>query len=234
MDALSPQILPADPAPDVSFLAALAADATGAAVSPVDGAASAAASDDTAPADESRAPTAPLIGAAEGTVPLVAGSAADISADAAATADDAGAPQLMQKREQCHRSPRPPSIPLFHLQKRAPRSSIFYLRRRPLSLLLVVHANIPLSLPLRNAIRQPTIYRRSIAASVPLVPAKATEGAGGWLLLRKCRTMPRVTIGAASVLLLRTLVGTVAVVATAVLRRRPRNIIAGTAAATAV
>ena len=67
---------------------------------------------------------------------------------------------------------------------------------------LVVHANIPLRLPLRNAIRQSAIYRRSIAASVPLVPAKATEGAGGWLLLRQCRTIPCATIGAASVLLL--------------------------------
>ena len=59
-----------------------------------------------------------------------------------------------------------------------------YLRRRPLSLLLVVHANIPLRLPLRNAIRQSTIHRRSIAASAPLLPAKATEGAGALLLLR--------------------------------------------------
>ena len=111
---------------------------------------------------------------------------------------------------------------------------IFYLRRRPLSLLLVVHANIRLRLPLRNAIRQSTIYRRSIAASVPLAPAKATEGAGGWLLLHECRTVPRATIDAASVLRLRTLVGTVAVVATAVLRRGPRDIIAVAAAATAV
>ena len=111
---------------------------------------------------------------------------------------------------------------------------IFYRRRRPLSLLLAVHANIPLRLPLRNAIRQSAIYRRSIAASVPLAPAKATEGAGGWLLLRKCRTVPRTTIGAASVLMLRTLVGTVAVVATAVLRRGPRDIITGAAAATAL
>ena len=76
----------------MSALAALAADATGAAVPAVDVAASAAASDDTAPADDVHAPTAPLIDAAEGTVPLVAGSAADIFADAAATADDAGAP----------------------------------------------------------------------------------------------------------------------------------------------
>ena len=97
MDApLSPQILatqlsPVDPAADASFLGALAADATGAAVPPVDGVASASASDDTALVDESRPPTSPLIDAAEGTVPLVTGSAADISSDAAAIADDAGA-----------------------------------------------------------------------------------------------------------------------------------------------
>ena len=54
-----------------------------------------------------------------------------------------------------------------------------YLRRRPLSSLLVAHANIPLRLPLRNAIRQSTIHWRSIAASAPLLPAKATEGGGG-------------------------------------------------------
>ena len=80
--------------------------------------------------------------------------------------------------------------------------------------------------------------------------------------MRKCCTVPRATIGAASVLLLRTLVGTVAVVATVVLmlrrrctvaavvplapdkaregawdwllRRITRDIIAGAAAATAV
>ena len=138
-----------------------------------------------------------------------------------------------------------------------------YLRRRPLSFLLVVHTTIPLRLPLRNAIRQFTIHWRSIAASPPLLPAKATEGAGGLLLLRpqcctvaaavvsherfrtttmttaavllyKCRTVPHATIGAASVLLLRTPVGTVAVVTTAVLRRGPRDITAGAAAATAV
>ena len=80
------------PAAEASALAALAADATGAAVPPVDVAASAAASDDTAPADDSRASNAPLIDAAEGTVLLVAGSAVDISDDVAATADDAGAP----------------------------------------------------------------------------------------------------------------------------------------------
>ena len=81
-----------DPAAEASALAALVADATGAAVPPVDVAASAAASDDTAPANDSRASTALLIDAAEGTVPLIAGFAADVSADAAATTDDAGAP----------------------------------------------------------------------------------------------------------------------------------------------
>ena len=97
MDAsLSPQILanhlsPADPVADASFLAAHAADSTGAAVSTVDGAASAAAFDGTAPADDSRLPASPLTDVAEGTVTLIAGSAAD-STDAAATADDAGAP----------------------------------------------------------------------------------------------------------------------------------------------
>ena len=65
-----------------------------------------------------------------------------------------------------------------------------YLRGRPLSLFLVVHANIPLRLLLRNAIRQSSIHRRSIAASAPLLPAKATEGAGGLLLLRsQCCTV---------------------------------------------
>ena len=93
MDApLSPQISPADPAADAIFLAALAADATRAAVTPVEGVASASASDDTAPVDHSRPLTAPLIDAAEGTVPLVAGSAADISSDVVATADDGGVP----------------------------------------------------------------------------------------------------------------------------------------------
>ena len=65
-----------------------------------------------------------------------------------------------------------------------------YLRQGPLSLLLVVHASIPLRLPLRNAIRQPTIHRRSIAANDPLLPDKATEGAGGLLLQRpQCCTV---------------------------------------------
>ena len=90
---------------------------------------------------------------------------------------------------------------------------------------MAVHLNIPLRLPLRNAIRQ-SIHRRSIAASVPLLPVEAREGAEAWLLLRRCRTVPRATIGAASVLLLRTLVGTVAVVATAVLMLRRRCTVA--------
>ena len=78
MDALlSPQISLEDPAADVSFIAALSTDASGAVVSTVDGAASAAASDDAASVDDSRAPTAPLTGAAEGTEPMVAGVAVD-------------------------------------------------------------------------------------------------------------------------------------------------------------
>ena len=138
-----------------------------------------------------------------------------------------------------------------------------YLRRGPLSLLLVVHANIPLRLLLLNAIRQCIIHRRSITASVPLLPAKATEEAGALLLLRpqcctvaaavvsperfrtitmttaavllyKFRTVPRATIGAASVLLLRIPAGTVVIVTTAVLRRGPRDMTACSAAVTAV
>ena len=126
MDApLSPQILathlsPADPAADARFLAALAADATGAVVPPVEGVASASASDDTAPVDDSRPPTAPLIDAAEGTVPLVAGSAADMSSDAAATADDAGAPLTDVAEGTVPPVAEPSSMPLLHLQKRAP------------------------------------------------------------------------------------------------------------------
>ena len=61
-----------------------------------------------------------------------------------------------------------------------------YLRRRPLLLCSVVHTNIPLRLPLRNVIRKTSIHRWSTVASVPLVPAKAREGAGAWLLLRRC------------------------------------------------
>ena len=86
------QLSSADPAVGANALAVLAADATGVAVPPVDGAAFTAASDDTALAEDSRASTAPPTDAAEGTVPLVAGSAADGPDDAAATADDAGAP----------------------------------------------------------------------------------------------------------------------------------------------
>ena len=65
-----------------------------------------------------------------------------------------------------------------------------YLHRRPLLLFSVVHTSIPLRLPLRNIIRKSSIHRRSIVASVPLLPAKAREGAGGWLLLRpRCCTV---------------------------------------------
>ena len=61
-----------------------------------------------------------------------------------------------------------------------------YVRRRPLLLCSVVHANIPLHLPLRNVIRKSSIHRRSTVASVPLVQNKAREGAWGWLLRRRC------------------------------------------------
>ena len=110
---------------------------------------------------------------------------------------------------------------------------------------MAVHLNIPLRLPLRNTIRQP-INRRSIAASTPLLPAKATEGAGAGavLVLRpQCCTVAAavvsherfrtITTTTAAVLLLRTPIGTVAVVTTAVLRRGQRDITAGAAAATA-
>ena len=108
---------------------------------------------------------------------------------------------------------------------------------------MTVHLNIPLRMPLRNAIRQ-HIHRRSIAASAPLLPAKATEGAVAVLLLwPQCCTVAAavvsherfrtITTTTAAVLLLRTSIGTVAVVTTAVLQRRPRDITAGAAAATA-
>ena len=54
MDApLSPQISLEDPAADASFLADLATEASGAAVTPVNGTASAAVSDDAVPVDDS-------------------------------------------------------------------------------------------------------------------------------------------------------------------------------------
>ena len=108
---------------------------------------------------------------------------------------------------------------------------------------MAVYLNIPLHLPLRNTIRQP-INRRSIATSTSLLPAKATEGAGAVLVLRpQCCTAAAavvsherfrtITTNTAAVLLLRTPIGTVAVVTTAVLRRGQRDITAGAAAATA-
>ena len=63
---------------------------------------------------------------------------------------------------------------------------IVYLRRKQLMLCSVAHTNIPLRLPLRNVIRKSSIHPRSIVASVPLVLAKAREGAGTWQLLRRC------------------------------------------------
>ena len=121
---------------------------------------------------------------------------------------------------------------------------IVYLRRRPLLLFSIVHTNIPLRLPLRNVIRKSSIHRRSIVTSVPLLPAKATEGAGVWLLLRPQRctvaavvplllakarewavdSLPllpqRCTVAAAVVSHQRFRMITMT---TAVLRRRPRN-----------
>ena len=108
---------------------------------------------------------------------------------------------------------------------------------------MAVHLNTPLRLPLRNAIRQP-FHRWSIAASAPLLPVKATEGAGAVLLLEpQCCTVVAavvshaqfrtITTTTAAVLLLRTPIGTVAVVTTAVLRRGPRDSTAGATAATA-
>ena len=61
-----------------------------------------------------------------------------------------------------------------------------YLRRRPLLLCSVVHTNIPLRSPVRNVLRRSSIHRWSTVASLPLVPAKAREGAGAWLLWRRC------------------------------------------------
>ena len=109
---------------------------------------------------------------------------------------------------------------------------------------MTVHLNIPLRLPLYNAIRQSTIHRQSIAASAPLLPVKATEGVGALLLLRpQCCTVAAavvsherfrtITMTTAAVLLRRIPVGTIAVVTTAVLQRGPRDITAGTATATA-
>ena len=69
--------------------------------------------------------------------------------------------------------------------------------------------------------------RCTVAAVVPLVPDKAREGVWGWLLLR--RQSYTVAAAVASYERFRTITMT-----TAVLRRRTRDIIAGAAAATAV
>ena len=130
---------------------------------------------------------------------------------------------------------------------------IVYLRRRPLLLCSVVHTNIPLRLPRRNVIRKSSIHRRSVVASVPLLPAKAREGAGAWLLLRRCTmaaVVPLVSAkarkGAGAWLLLRRQCCTLAAavvsherfrtitMTTTVLQRRPRDIIACAAAAATV
>ena len=71
------------------------------------------------------------------------------------------------------------------------------------------------------------LRRCTVTAVVPLVPAKAREGAGGWLLLRRqCCTVAAAVVSHEG---FRTIAMT-----TTVLRRRPRDIIAGAAAATAV
>ena len=108
---------------------------------------------------------------------------------------------------------------------------------------MAVHLNIPLRLPLRNAIRQ-SIHRRSIAASTPLPPAKATEGVGAVLLLRsQCCTVVAavaslerfrtITTISAAVLLRRTPIGTVARCYYRCVAAGTRNITAGAAAVTA-
>ena len=96
---------------------------------------------------------------------------------------------------------------------------VVYLRRRSLLLFSVVHTNIPLRLPLRNVICKSSIHRRSIVASVPLLLAKATEGAGAWLLRPRCCTVAVVPLlpakareGAGASLLLRRRCCTVVVV----------------------
>ena len=76
-----------------------------------------------------------------------------------------------------------------------------------------------------SLVHSPAVHRGKRTSA----PTEAREGAGAWLLLRKCRTVTRATMGAASVLLLRTLVGTVAVVATAVLMMRRRCTVAAVA-----
>ena len=71
------------------------------------------------------------------------------------------------------------------------------------------------------------LRRCTVAAVVPLVPAKAREGAGGWLLLRRqCCTVAAAVVSHER---FRTITMT-----TTVLRRKPRDITAGAAAATAV
>ena len=93
MDApLSPQISLEDPASNVSFLATLSTDASGAAVSPVNGAASTAASDDAVPADDSSYVSCLVVlstDASGAAVSPVDGAAAGTAADATPI-DDVG------------------------------------------------------------------------------------------------------------------------------------------------
>ena len=71
------------------------------------------------------------------------------------------------------------------------------------------------------------LRRCTVAAILPLVPAKAREGAEGWLLLRRqCCTVAAAVVSHER---FRTITMT-----TTILRRRPWDIIAGAAAATAV
>ena len=84
-----------------------------------------------------------------------------------------------------------PFVPTVRLPPgvRTPRNRstmIVNLRRRPLLLCSIVYTNLPLRLPPRSIIRKSSIHRRSIVGSVPLLPAKPREGAGAWLLLRRC------------------------------------------------
>ena len=82
-----------------------------------------------------------------------------------------------------------PHSPAIHCAKRSSAPSPSY-RRDPLLLRPQCCIVVAAVVPLRNAFHQPIIHRRSIAASAPLLPAKATEGAGALLLLRpQCCTV---------------------------------------------
>ena len=99
MDApLSPQISLEDPACNVSFLATLSTDASGAAVPTVNGAASAAASDDAVPADDSSNVSCLAVlstDASGAAVSPVDGAASAAASDDAAPVDDSRAPTAL-------------------------------------------------------------------------------------------------------------------------------------------